>query len=427
MFGMPKKKTVDLDGKQIELQPKPNAVSKLFGSKPSAPQATIPASPQPAPAPKFALFQPGPVTTAPKPAQPIVQPPKPAAPAAPPVQQPKAPQPNKPYQFQFPGARPSSAAAQTQKPPPLKLFSQMPIPKYVPRTSSSIPRQPAGSPQGPPGMLRLYIQRIGSKHPDLEGGLRKEGIKESVYDFIKRMLILSVIFTVAIGGVSFVVLFKLLHNPLTAAILAALVAGAVFTSVFRTFLNFPTAKGKSSSKSVERDILFAARDLIIALRSGMPLFNAITSVSSGYGEASKEFLKIVERVQLGTPLEDAIDDIVSTTKSQSFRKIMLQASVSIRVGADVTSALQSVIDQLTQERVIELRRYGQRLNAIAMFYMLFGIILPSMGIAVLTILTTFIPIFAVNVTILEVVVVGLIFLQVVFLQMIRSSRPVFTM
>ena len=132
-------------------------------------------------------------------------------------------------------------------------------------------------------------------------------------------------------------------------------------------------------------------------------------------------------MQLGTPLEDAIDEIVSATKSPSFRKIMLQASVSIKVGADVTSALQSVIDQLTQERVIELRRYGQRLNAIAMFYMLFGIILPSMGIAVLTILTTFIPIFPVNVTLLEVVVVGLIFLQVVFLQMIRSSRPVFSM
>jgi flagellar protein FlaJ len=204
-------------------------------------------------------------------------------------------------------------------------------------------------------------------------------------------------------------------------------AFAVFMSTFRTFMNFPTTKGRSSSKKVERDILFAARDLIIALRSGMPLFNAITSVSSGYGEASKEFLKIVERVQLGTPLEDAIDIVVSQSRSPSFRKIMLQASVSIKVGADVTSALQSVIDQLAQERVIELRRYGQRLNAIAMFYMLFGIILPSMGIAVLTILTTFIPIFSVDVTLLEAVVLGIIFLQVVFLQMIRSSRPVFSM
>jgi flagellar protein FlaJ len=287
--------------------------------------------------------------------------------------------------------------------------------------------QPRAPTQAPPGAFKLYIQRMASKRPDLESAMRKEGIKESVYDFIKRMLIFSLVFTIAIGAVSALVLFRVLHNPVSAVVLGALVAGAVFMTTFRTFLNFPTTKGRSSSKKVERDILFAARDLIIALRSGMPLFNAITSVSSGYGEASKEFLKIVERVQLGTPLEDAIDMVVSGSRSPSFRKIMLQASVSIRVGADVTAALQSVIDQLAQERVIELRRYGQRLNALAMFYMLFGIILPSMGIAVLTILTTFIPIFSVDFQLLEVVVVGIVFLQIVFLQMIRSSRPVFSM
>src|SRR5208283_3229492 len=127
------------------------------------------------------------------------------------------------------------------------------------------------------------------------------------------------------------------------------------------------------------------------------------------------------------PLEDAIDKTVDETKSQSFRRLMLQASVSIRAGADVVSALQSIIDQLSQERIIELRRYGQRLNAIAMFYMLFGIILPSMGIAVVTILTTFIAVFTVNVTVLEFALVGIIFLQIVFLELITSSRPVFTL
>ena len=71
--------------------------------------------------------------------------------------------------------------------------------------------------------------------------------------------------------------------------------------------------------------------------------------------------------------------------------------------------------------------YGQRLNAIAMFYMLFGIIMPSMGIAVLTILTTFIAVFTVNTTILEASLVGMIFLQIIFLKMITGSRPVFSM
>ena len=307
---------------------------------------------------------------------------------------------------------------------PSYVIRPAPAPRAFGQASRQSPRQSLGP---KPSVIKLYILGIASKNPELEVALKKEGVKTSVYDFIKRMLTFAAVFALVIGAVSAVVFFELLHTTTNAVVLALLVAVAVFVTAFRSFLNYPTAKGRSSAKKVERDILFAARDLIIALRSGMPLFNAITSVSSGYGEASKEFLKIVERVQLGTPLEDAIDQTVAVTKSKSFRKIMLQASVSIRVGADVTAALQSVIDQLSQERIIEMRRYGQRLNAIAMFYMLFGVILPSMGIAVLTILTTFIPIFQVNIRLLEMVVVGIVFLQVVFLQLIRSSRPVFSM
>lgn len=186
-------------------------------------------------------------------------------------------------------------------------------------------------------------------------------------------------------------------------------------------------RGKKASKLIDRDIIFASRDLIISLRSGMPLFNAITAISTGYGEASKEFAKIVQKVQLGMPLVDAIDEVIEQSKSPSFKRLMLQASVSIKSGADVVDALKSIIDELMQERSIELRRYGQKLNAVAMFYMLFGIIFPSMGIAVITILTTFVAIFTVDFTTLEAALVGIFFLQIVFLKLITSSRPTFAL
>ncbi|MGC8687486.1 MAG: type II secretion system F family protein [Candidatus Micrarchaeia archaeon] len=275
--------------------------------------------------------------------------------------------------------------------------------------------------------FKLYIEGIGAKHKGLETALKEHGIKGTLYDFIKRMLIASSIFGVIIALTVFLLFSRVGLSMAYSALFAILLGIVVFRISFQTFLNFPARKSVADSKGVERDILFAARDMIISLRSGMPLFNALVSISTGYGAASKEFGRVVERVQLGMPLEDAIDETVAETKSLSFRRIMLQASVSIRAGADVVSALQSVIDQISQERIIELRRYGQRLNAIAMFYMLFGIILPSMGIAVVTILTTFIALFTVTTSLLAFVLVGLVFLQIVFLMMIRSSRPVFSM
>lgn len=278
-----------------------------------------------------------------------------------------------------------------------------------------------------PSSFKNYLEGIGAKKKGLELALREQGIKTPMYEFVRNMLLVSVLLAIVIGA-TMVLLFQHIGlSVVQGAVLGGLVGVMVAFIAFQNFLSYPIHKGSSSSKAIERDILFAARDMIISLRSGMPLFNAITSISTGYGEASKEFSKIVQRVQIGMPLEDALDQTVSESKSVSFRRIMLQAAVSIRAGADVVAALQSVIDQLSQERVIELRRYGQRLNAIAMFYMLFGIILPSMGIAVVTILTTFIAIITVNTTILEFALVGIIFLQIVFMIMITSSRPVFTL
>ena len=150
-------------------------------------------------------------------------------------------------------------------------------------------------------------------------------------------------------------------------------------------------------------------------------------MSTGYGAASKEFAKVVELVQVGSPIEQAIDDVSSKSKSKTFKRVMLQASVSLKAGADVVDALQGVVEEASQERVIDMRRYGQRLNALAMFYMLFGVIFPSMGIAIAAILTTFVNLFTINVSTLLMVLVGITFLQIIFLNIVRSSRPTFAM
>ncbi len=360
MFGK-QKRIIEVNGKSVELEPKPSLLSGVFKKRPAS-------------------------SGAPRADQ---QPRGPRAMAAP--------------------APPHTAAPAAAKPEPAK------------------PSRPSMQPLKGQGALYMYVERTASKHKNLEASLREQGIRQGVHEFVQRMMIASAMLAVVIALTLF---FTFLDAglPLAECVMFGFVLGIVtYYVAFGEFINFPARHARVASKNIERDILFAARDMIISLRSGMPLFNAITAISTGYGDASEEFAKVVERVQLGLPLEEAIDQTAAETKSPSFRRIMLQASMSIKAGADVVGALQSVIDQLSQERVIELRRYGQRLNAIAMFYMLFGIILPSMGIAVITILTTFIAIFTVTNSVLAFVIVGMVFLQIVFLQLIRGSRPVYTM
>jgi flagellar protein FlaJ len=276
-----------------------------------------------------------------------------------------------------------------------------------------------------PNAMQMYFASIAAKHKNLEASLRAQNIKESPYEFVKKMFIYSLLIS-AVAAIAVGVLL-VEYGVNYGALLALMLGIGCFYGFFGKFIKYPIDRSTVVGKDIEKDILFAARDLVISMRSGMPLFNAVTAVSTGYGAASLEFAKVVELVQLGSPIEQALDDVSSSSQSRTFKRIMLQATVSLRAGADVVGALQGVVDEVMQERVIELRRYGQRLNALAMFYMLFGVIFPSMGIAVAAILTTFINLFTVDENTLIFALVGIFFLQIIFLNIMRSSRPTFAM
>ncbi|MEM0201021.1 MAG: type II secretion system F family protein [Candidatus Micrarchaeaceae archaeon] len=273
----------------------------------------------------------------------------------------------------------------------------------------------------------MYITRILINKKGLDSSLTDINFKGTPYDFIKRMILFSIIISVVVAILIFAIMIKLNVSPIGSVIISLVSLIAMYNVFFNNFINYPLARGKKIGKEIDKDILFATRDIVISMRSGMPLFNAMTSVSTGYGWASHEFGKIVSLAQLGMPVEQAIEEVSEKSYSKTFKRVMLQAGISIRVGADITTSLQGVIDDIMQERVIELRRYGQRLNALAMFYMIFGVIFPSMGIAVAAIMTTFISLITIDTTTLILTLVFIVGIQLIFLNLIKSSRPSFSM
>lgn len=277
------------------------------------------------------------------------------------------------------------------------------------------------------GPLWKIAEKTAKKKKGLEYALREAGSKESPEEFVSKMLVYSILISLVVAAAIGILMYYFNEPTKFMVIMPLVMLFASYMVLSQRLVDMPFSKMKVEGKKIERDILYAARDLVISMRSGMPLFNAMTAVSTGYGSASREFAKVVEFIQLGMPIEQAMEEVSQKSRSKTFQRIMLQASVSIRAGIDVTGALQEVVEEVTQERVIELRRYGQKLNAYAMFYMLFGVIFPSMGIAVATIMTTFINIFTVNVEILGMTIVGITFLQVIFLNLMRTSRPAFSM
>ena len=95
---------------------------------------------------------------------------------------------------------------------------------------------------------------------------------------------------------------------------------------------------------------------------------------------------------------------------------------SIRTGSDVAKSLYSVMEQITKDQITEVNKYGKKLNPLAMFYMIVAVILPSLGITMLIILSSFIH-FELSLTILLALAGFLGFVQFMFIAMVKFSRP----
>jgi flagellar protein FlaJ len=138
------------------------------------------------------------------------------------------------------------------------------------------------------------------------------------------------------------------------------------------------------------------------------------------------FGEILNKVYLGTSMEDAINETILIVPSPNLRRILWQIVNSMKTGTEVSHSLNSVIGQIVKEQAISIQEYGKKLNPLAMFYMTISIIIPSLGITMLVILATFIGI-KITMTILLLLAGMIAFIQFMFLAMVRASRPSISM
>jgi len=267
-------------------------------------------------------------------------------------------------------------------------------------------------------VTRFIVKNIERQFPTLALDLRRANMDMDPGSFILRTLMISVMTTV-MGWGSLYILTPIIGLP--PAILFILLP-LIFIGVFLWFMHSPRVKIAKKERDLDRDVLFAGRDMVISLKAGVPLFNAMGNVSQDYGVASKEFARVVERIQSGVPADVALQEVSEANTSKRFRQILFQIIASQRSGSDVAAGLDSTLDQISREQVISLKRYGQQLNPLTMFYLLVGIILPSIGITVGIVITSFVKI-TIDSSVLLGVILFILIIQIAFLAFMISSRP----
>jgi pilus assembly protein TadC len=257
--------------------------------------------------------------------------------------------------------------------------------------------------------------------PDLKKKLLLANITQTPSEFLQKAVTSTLFLSLALLILTFI-----FFNSFNINLLYLIPLFVVyFLGFFYLFLLYPDAMALKRQREIDYEIAFAGRHLLIALKSGMPLFPAITSLSTGYGYVSKEFSKIAENVSLGTPLAQALRDAASTNPSKYFVRILLQISNSLASGADIGNSLETVLDQISKEQIIQLREYGQKLTPLVMFFMLFGIIIPAIAIVGIVVLSAVITAGKLGVTssILLYAFFIIVIIQYLFFGIIEKSRP----
>lgn len=268
------------------------------------------------------------------------------------------------------------------------------------------------------GALNTLFQRVAKAAPMLKMKLKQAGIDDKPEDFIKKTFLSAFYMTTGLVVALFLILAK--YNVLKGALFLAV--PVVFFVMFFYMIRLPDLRISKKEKEISKEIVFAGRFLIIEIESGVPLYNAMINVSKNYDVIGKYFKEITDKIDLGTSMEDALNEAVEFIPSNDFRKILWQMINSIRTGSNVAKSLYSVMEQITKDQITEVNKYGKKLNPLAMFYMIVAVILPSLGMTMLIILSSFIK-FELSLTILLALAGFLGFVQFMFISMVKFSRP----
>ncbi|MFH1063872.1 MAG: type II secretion system F family protein [Candidatus Woesearchaeota archaeon] len=266
--------------------------------------------------------------------------------------------------------------------------------------------------------MSVVYKKIAEKIPELGLKLKQAGMAENEEMFVKKTVFSSFYLTTGIMMAVAMLLSKLETN----LGFLLLVFPAMFLLMFMYFIKFPDVKILRIQKEIEREIVFAGRFLIVELESGIPVYDSFKHVARNYDYVGRYFRNIVEDIDLGTPMDEALNRAIELVPSQSFRRIMWQIINSLTTGSDVATALDTVVEQVVREQRIALNEYGRKLNPLAMFYMIIAVILPSIGITMFVVLVSFLSI-SLSLSTLIMIACLMGFIQFLFYTVVKGSRP----
>lgn len=267
--------------------------------------------------------------------------------------------------------------------------------------------------------LNKFILKI---FPDLELKLIIGKMNETAESFIKKMVMISTFFSFTITIVG---LFILLKEEITLLLLIPLF-GIIFFFILFVAMQLPSMAVKSIAGKIEADLIYTIRHFLLMMESGNSMVKSFDETAKLDTFSAKYFKEIVLEIDMGASMKEAVEFAMLYTPSDHFKQVMAIIKNSLETGADIKKSLKSNVNAMVEDKIIEIKDYGAKLGPISMFYMIIGTIVPSLGVSIFVIGSTFLPSVISEggiVFILYGFLVLLVIIQVFFYLVFKSMRP----
>lgn len=194
------------------------------------------------------------------------------------------------------------------------------------------------------------------------------------YSFILRIIL--IIFSILTMIAALISYFISLELGLAILLLFALIAFGI--------LYYPKIKKQNDYSSFSKELPYALRQLVTELRSGKSLFDSLDSIaSSDYEVLSLEFSRVLEEIKYGESTENAFLNLEKRVNSQALSRVIYEILTSLRVGANLSSSLSIIAEDINFDIRMKLKEHGEKLNAFIMIYTFLAILAPVILLTIL--------------------------------------------
>jgi len=271
---------------------------------------------------------------------------------------------------------------------------------------------------------RGFAGKLVKIYPALRVDLAESDLKVEADEYVAASMFSSIM----IGALITLILATLLAVlKATAAktVIMSLLSGVLITALFMFVLfSYPSILAGKKAELMERDLIYALKDMLLEISSGASIYTALSSVAgSGYGDVSAEFTKVMGKVNVGIPVEDALQDLAVASKSERLRNSIWQIVNAMMSGSSMDGVLRDMVKEMTADRKNKIRNYAQELNLMVLVYMMFAVVIPTIATTLVIVLGPFMGV-DMGPRIFYIILPVCFFIQVALMEFIKSRRPV---